>query len=75
MKLHFVVKKRKNISHAILSVAQKLFHCNKEVFIRDGYSVKNKQTWFKSTTIKFICINGYFLTTIPRTKGIIQGKL
>jgi len=44
MKLHFVVNKRKNISHSILSAAQKPFHCNKEVFIPNGDSVQNKQT-------------------------------
>ena len=64
MKLHFVVNERKNISQSVLSAAQKLFYCDKEVFIPDGDSVQNKQTWFKSTTIKFVFIIGYFLTTL-----------
>jgi hypothetical protein len=58
MKLHFVVNKRKNVSHSILSATQN------EMFIPDGDIVQNKRTWFKCTTIKFICINGYFLTTL-----------
>jgi hypothetical protein len=36
------------------------------VFIPDGDSVQNKQTLIKSTTIKFVCINGQFLTTLHR---------